>query len=123
MSYEQTPEEVLDIIARVTAQAQADAQFRDEYIQDPNSVLHRAGLEIHPSVKFAVRKVSPASSPQFQVNDGDTVYLVLPEVEEVVQDESIATAAAASCQSTASTAGTVTTCVSTASTASTQSCT
>jgi len=122
MNKEQTQEDVLDIIARVTAQAQADAQFRAEYIQDPNAVLRRAGLEIPASVKFAVRKVT-ASSPQFQVSDGDTVYLVLPEVEEVVQDESIATAAAASCQSTASTAGTVSTCVSSASTASTNSCT
>lgn len=118
----QTQEDVLRVISRVTAQAQADPAFKAAYMQNPNEVLAGAGLEIPPNVNFKVQPVNSVS-PEFQVSSEDgTVYLVLPEVEEVVQDESLATAAAASCDTTASTAGTVTTCVSSASSKSTNSC-
>ena len=118
---QQTQDEVLRIMAKVTAQAQADAGFKAEYIANPTEVLRKAGLNIPENVTF---KVQPANSvsPDFQVTSDNVVYLVLPEVEELVQDESMATAAAASCDTTASTAGTVSTCVSSASTKSTNSC-
>ncbi len=117
----QTQEDVLRIISKVTAQAQADQAFKAAYMSDPNLVLSQAGLDIPPNVNFKVQPVNSISSDYQFTSDG-TVYLVLPEVEEVVQDESLATAAAASCQTTASTAGTVSTCVSSVSTASTNSC-
>jgi hypothetical protein len=117
----QTEEDVLRIISKVTAQAQADPTFKSAYMSNPNHVLAQAGLEIPPNVNFKVQPVN-SISPEFQIVSEGTVYLVLPEVEEVVQDESLATAAVASCDSTASTAGTVTTCVGSASTKSTQSC-
>ena len=117
----QTQEDVLRIMSKVTAHAQADQAFKAAYLQNPNQVLADAGLEIPPNVNFKVQPVNSISS-DFQLSSDGTVYLVLPEVEEVVQDESLATAAAASCQTTASTAGTVSTCVSSVSTASTNSC-
>ncbi|AKT39177.1 thiocillin family RiPP [Chondromyces crocatus] len=118
---QQTQDDVLRIMAKVTAQAQADAEFKAEYLANPTEVLRRSGLIIPDNVTF---KVQPANSvsPEYQVASGDVVYLVLPEVEELVQDESMATAAAASCETTASTAGTVSTCASSASTASSNSC-
>lgn len=117
----QTQEDVLRIMSKVTAQAQADRAFKAAYLLNPNQILAEAGLEIPPNVNFQVQPVNSISS-DFQLTDDGTVYLVLPEVEEIVQDESLATAAAASCQSTSSTAGTVSTCISSASTASTNSC-
>lgn len=118
----QTQEDVLRIISKVTAQAQADPSYKSAYLENPNEVLSQAGLEIPPNVTFKVQPVESISSEYQVKSDDGTVYLVLPDVEEVVQDESLATAAAASCESTASTAGTVSTCVSSASTASTNSC-
>lgn len=117
----QSQEQVLDIIARVTARAQADQSFRSDYLANPNEVLANAGLDIPANVNFKVRAANSSTSA-YQVAEGNVVYLVLPEVEEVVQDESLATAAAASCDSTSSTAGTVSTCVSSASSKSTNSC-
>jgi hypothetical protein len=117
----QTQEDVLRVISKVTAQAQADPTFKAAYMQNPTEVLAQAGLEIPPNVNFKVQPVNSVS-PEYQLTSDDTVYLVLPEVEEVVQDESLATAAVASCDSTSSTAGTVSTCVSSVSTKSTQSC-
>jgi len=117
----QTQEDVLRIISKVTAQAQADSAFKAAYMADPNQILAQAGLHIPPNVNFKVQPVNSISTDYQFTSDG-TVYLVLPEVDEVVQDESLATAAAASCQTTASTAGTVSTCISSVSTASTNSC-
>ena len=113
--------DVLKIITKVTAKAQADPAFKAKYIADPNRVLKEAGLVIPPNVTFKVKPMS-SLSPDFQIESGGVVNLVLPEVEEKVQDESLLTAAAASCDSTASTAGTVSTCVSSASSKSTKSC-
>jgi hypothetical protein len=121
MSAQATSDDVLRIITKVTAKAQADPAFKAAYIKDPNKVLSEAGLSIPANVTFKVQPIT-SLSPEYQVNVDGVVNLVLPEVEEVVKDESLATAAAASCQSTASTAGTVSTCVSSASTASTNSC-
>ena len=115
-------EDVLRIITKVTAKAQADPAYKAAYIQDPNKVLAEAGLTIPANVKFKVQPITTLS-PEYQVEHNGTVNLVLPEVEEIVHDESLATGAAASCDSTASTAGTVSTCVSSASTKSTKSCT
>ena len=117
----QTQEDVLRIISKVTAQAQADESFKAAYMANPNEILAQAGLHIPPNVNFKVQPVNSLSTDYQFTSDG-TVYLVLPEVDEVVQDESLATAAAASCQTTASTAGTVSTCISSVSTASTNSC-
>ena len=121
MSTQASSEEVLRIITKVTAKAQADPAFKAQYIQNPNKVLADAGLTIPPNVKFKVQPVT-SLSPEYQISVNGVVNLVLPEVEEMVKDESLATAAAASCESTASTAGTVSTCVSSSSTASTNSC-
>lgn len=128
----QTQEDVLRIISKVTAQAQADESFKAAYLSNPNSVLRQAGLDIPPNVTFKVQAVNSLNA-DYQINSDGIVYLVLPEIEEVVQDESLATAAAASCHTTNSTVGTsmtvmscsspVTTCVSTTTTASTNSCT
>ena len=114
-------QDVLKIFNKVTAQAMADEEYKKRYLANPGEVLAEAGLQVPPNVTF---KVTPASSisADYQVKDGDTVYLVLPQVEEFVQDESLAVAAAASCDTTASTAGTVSTCVSSASSKSSNSC-
>ncbi|MBV9209356.1 MAG: hypothetical protein JOZ52_01935 [Acidobacteria bacterium] len=117
----QTEEDVLRIISKVTAQAQADPIFKSAYLSNPNEVLAQAGLEIPSNVNFKVRPIN-SISPEFQTVSDGIVYLVLPEVEEVVQDESLATAATASCDSTSSTIATVATCYSSATTKSTNSC-
>ena len=112
-------EEVVRIISSVTAKAQADESFRQQYIENPNHVLTQHGLQIPSGVDFHVIEGLPSDMPDSTPTD---IYLIVPQVEEVVQDESLATAAAASCQSTASTCFTVPSCVSCASSASTQSC-
>ena len=109
------------VINYVTAKAQSNADFRNCYVNNPNQVLADAGLEIPAGVNVHVIAGNPVNS-SIPTNTASDVYLVLPEVQENVQDESLATAASASCQSTASTCFTVPSCVSCASSASTNSC-
>lgn len=115
----QNQAEVVRIISDVTAKAQADESFRQQYLDNPNQVLEQSGLQIPSGLTFHVVEGLPADMPASTPTD---VYLVVPQVEEVVQDESLASASAASCQSTASTCFTVPSCASCVSTASTNSC-
>ena len=115
----QNQSEVVRIISDVTAKAQADESFRQQYLDNPNQVLEQSGLQIPSGVNFHVSEGLPSDMPASTPTD---IYLVVPQVEEVVQDESLATASAASCQSTASTCFTVPSCLSCASSASTNSC-
>ena len=115
----QNQSEVVRIISDVTAKAQADQSFRQQYLDNPNQVLEKSGLQIPSGINFHVFEGLPSDMPESTPTD---VYLIVPQVEEVVQDESLATASAASCTSTSSTCFTVPSCVSCVSTASTNSC-
>jgi len=120
----QTQYDVVRIFSQVTAQAQADADFKARYLADPNAVLADAGLELPPNVSFKVQVVNAADdAAEYQLDDSGNTILILPEVEEHVADESMATAAAASCDSTSSTCSTICTCLTTVSSKSTNSCT
>src|SRR3954447_25054650 len=109
----QTQEQIVRVFSQVTAQAQADADFKARYLADPDAVLADAGLEIPPNVSFAVQTVNSADDhKEYELRDDGKTVLVLPDVEEHVAEESMATAAAASCDSTSSTCSTVCTCLS-----------
>ncbi|SFN02944.1 hypothetical protein SAMN05421594_0479 [Chryseobacterium oleae] len=109
------------VISEVTAKAQANPDFAREYVNNPNGVLSDAGMEIPEGMKIHVIVGSPANS-EIPNSTSTDVYLLLPQVNEEIKDESLATAAAASCQSTSSTCVTVPSCVSCVSSASTNSC-
>jgi hypothetical protein len=109
------------IISDVIAKAQANPEYKENYISNPNQVLKEAGLELPSGVKVHVVTGSPANSDIPNSTSTD-IYLVLPETFEAIKDESLATAATASCQSTSSTCVTVPSCVSSVSSASTNSC-
>ena len=111
----------ISIINYVTAKAQSNADFRERYINNPNQVLADAGLEIPAGVNLHVIAGNPANS-SIPTNTASDIYLVLPEVQENVQDESLATAATASCSATASTCFCLPSCVSCTSTSSSNSC-
>jgi hypothetical protein len=119
----QTQDEIVRIFKQVTAQAQADADYKAKYLADPDSTLTDAGLEMPPNTSFRVQVVGSADDhKEYELEDDGKTVLVLPDVEEHIGDESLATAAAASCDSTASTCSTVCTCVSSSSSKSTNSC-
>jgi len=113
--------QAVKIISEVTAKAQANAQFASEYISNPKKVLTDAGLQIPDELNIHVIAGSPSNSDIPNSTNTD-VYLVLPQVQEEIKDESLATAASASCQSTSSTCFCIPSCASCASTASTNSC-
>lgn len=116
----QSAAEVSKIVYDITAKAQADEAFRARYLSDPAAVLAEAGLTVPSGVNVHVVEGAAGSAPASTASD---VYLLLPTVSEVVQDESLDEAGgSASCQSTASTCFTVPSCASSASTASTNSC-
>lgn len=120
----QTQDEIVRIFKQVTAQAQADADYKAKYVSDPDSVLSDAGLEMPPNTSFRVQVVTSADDhSEYELEDDGKTVLVLPDVEEHIGDESMATAAAASCDSTASTCSTICTCLSSSSSKSTNSCT
>jgi hypothetical protein len=111
----------MSIINDVTAKAQANASYKEAYLSNPNQVLKDAGLEIPAGITVHVIAGNPANSAIPNSTSSD-VYLVYPEVDESIKDESLATAASASCQSTSSTCFCIPSCISCASTASTNSC-
>jgi hypothetical protein len=111
----------VSIINDVTAKAQANASYKEAYLSNPNQVLKDAGLEIPDGVTVHVIAGNPSNSSIPNSTSSD-VYLVYPEVDESIKDESLATAAAASCQSTASSCFCLPSCLSSSSTASTNSC-
>jgi hypothetical protein len=119
----QSQSEVVKIINNVTAKAQADPNYRREYVSDPNATLSSAGLKIPPGLKFKVIEGLPRPD-QIPDNTKNLVHLVLPIVDERIADDSSSMKAAASgsCTGTASTFFTIPSCVSCASTASTNSC-
>ena len=112
---------VVDIISRVTAKAQADDNYKTQYVGNPTQTLKEAGLDVPNGVRFHVitGTVSASEVPPSTASD---IYLLFPTVKERVEDESLATAASASCQSTSSTCLTIPSCISSASSASTNSC-
>lgn len=120
----QTQDEIVRIFTQVTAQAQADDEYKAAYLADPDATLTEAGLEMPPNTSFKVQVVSGADDhSDYELDDDGKTVLILPAVEEHIEDASMATAAAASCDSTASTCSTVCTCLSSSSSKSTNSCT
>lgn len=111
----------VDIIGKVTAKAQADADFRSQYVKNPKEVLAEAGLNIPDDVRVHIIVGNPTNGdiPSSTAHD---VYLVVPQVSEHIGDQSLASAASASCTGTASTCFCLPSTASCASTASTQSC-
>ena len=119
----QTEDEIVRIFKQVTAEAQADPDYKAKYLADPDTTLTEAGLEMPPNTSFRVQVVNSADDhKEYELEDDGKTVLVLPEVEEHVGDASMATAAAASCDSTSSTCTTICTCVSSVSSKSTNSC-
>jgi len=116
----EAPSNPQKIIGRVSAQAMLHEDFRARLAADPVAVLNEEGLEVPDEMNVEIL-TSFDDVPADQ--DAGTMYLVIPEADELShEDLSIATVAAASCQTTASTACTTPSCVSTASSASTNSC-
>ncbi len=116
----QSAAEVSQIVGEVTARAQADSEFRKAYLAAPGKVLAEVGLEVPNNVNVHV--IEGDGTGKMPTSSASDVYLLLPTVEEVVQDESLAATESASCQSTASTCFTVPSCASCVSSASTNSC-
>ncbi len=116
----QSAAEVSKIVGQVTAKAQADATFRQQYLDNPSAVLAQSGLDVPGGV--TVHVIEGDGTGNMPTSSASDVYLLLPTVEEVVQDESLAATDTASCQSTASTCFTVPSCASCVSSASTNSC-
>ena len=113
---------VVVIISQVTAKAQADDNYKTQYLGNPTQTLKDAGLDVPNGVRFHVVTGNPAVS-DIPPSTASDIYLLFPTVKERVQDESLASAASASCQSTASTGFPILSCVNCASSASTNSCT
>jgi hypothetical protein len=118
----QSQADVVKIIGNVTAKAQADSSFRDQYVKNPNGTLSQAGLQIPSGLQFKVLVGNPANLNDLPENTKNLVHLIVPVVGEKVQDESLSTAASSSCTGTASTCFCIPSCISCASTASTNSC-
>ena len=112
---------VVDIISQVTAKAQADDNYKTQYLGNPTQTLKDAGLDIPNGVSFHVVTGNPTAS-EIPTSTASDIYLLFPTIKERVEDESLATAASASCQSTSSTCLTIPSCVSSVSSASTNSC-
>lgn len=108
------------ILSQVSAMAMIDEDFKSRLIEKPVSVLGEFGLEIPTDMKIEIRKSFeevPADA------EPHTLHLIIPEVDELSDEElSLTIRAAASCQTTASSACTTPSCLSTASTASSNSC-
>ena len=117
----QSQADVVKILGNVTAKAQADANFRKQYVSNPNATLSQAGLQIPPGLQFKVLVGSPQNLADVGENTKNVVHLIVPVVGEKVQDESLA-AASSSCTGTASSCFCIPSTVSCASTASTNSC-
>jgi hypothetical protein len=108
------------VIGRVSALAMLDEEFKARLIADPEAVLAEEGLDLPAGVTVEIR---PSFDDVPADHDEETLYLVIPEADEVSEEDlSISTVATASCQSTASTASTAPSCAGCVSSASTQSC-
>lgn len=117
----QSQADVVKIISNVTAKAQADANFRNQYVNNPNATLSQAGLQIPPGLQFKVIVGNPQNLSEL-ANTQNLIHLVVPTVGEKVQDESMSAASSSSCTSTSSTCFCIPSCISCVSTASTNSC-
>jgi hypothetical protein len=117
--------EVQKIVGQVTALAIMDDAFKARLTSEPVSVLREHGLELAaemPNTKVAI--VASFDRIPADAIDGDTLYLVVPDADELSHEElSLVSGAVSSCQSTASSFCTIPSCLSSSSTASTSSCT
>jgi hypothetical protein len=121
----QSAMEVQKIVGQVSAMAIMDEAFKARLSAEPVAVLREHGLDLPAEMPdMKVQILGSYDELPADAADGHTLYLVVPEADELSHEElSMVVGAAASCQSTASTCCTVPSCLSSASTASTNSCT
>jgi hypothetical protein len=117
--------EVQKIVGQVSALAIMDDAFRSRLATEPVSVLREHGLDLPaemPDSKVVI--VSSFDEIPADAIQGDTLYLVVPDADELSHEElQLVSGGAASCQSTASTMCGIPSCLSSATCASTNSCT
>ncbi|CAM1343362.1 NHLP leader peptide family RiPP precursor [Tenacibaculum amylolyticum] len=113
--------QVVEIITQVTAKAQADENFKKEYVANPKKILTDAGLSFPKEINIHLIEGTPQNS-QIPNSTKTDVYLLLPTVSDEIKDESLASKSSASCESTSSTCFTIPSCASCASSASSNSC-
>ncbi|MAN26611.1 MULTISPECIES: NHLP leader peptide family RiPP precursor [Mesonia] len=113
--------QIVEIITKVTAKAQADENFKKEYIANPKKVLSDAGLNFPEEINIHLIEGTPSNS-QIPNSTKTDIYLLLPTVSEEIKDESLSLKSSASCESTSSTCFTIPSCASCASSASSNSC-
>lgn len=105
-------------LARVSAMAMVDDDVRSRLETDSRPLLAEFGYELPRDIDIVVVE-SESEIPV--ARDPHSLYLVIPNADDLSEDDlSLTTISASSCQSTASTACTTPSCVSSASTASTQ---
>lgn len=120
----QSMTDVQKIVGQVSALAIMDDDFKARLSAEPVSVLREHGLDLPAEMpNTQVQVVSSYDQIPADAIHGDTLYLVVPDADELSHEElSMVTGAAASCQSTASSFCTIPSCLSSSSTASTNSC-
>jgi len=112
--------EAQKVISRLSAMAMLDEEFKGHLKTHPATVLAENGLELPSDMKIEILESFEEIPTQRAAH---TIYLVIPRVSELMQEDlSMTMAAAKSCQSTASTMCGAISCLSTATSASTNSC-